>query len=356
MHAGSAKSNLSLAPVDGHSMRMRAVLHRHYGGPELLERGEVPQPRPGPEQVLVEVHAASINAADYRIMRADPWLVRLGNGLLRPRKWPVLGSDFAGRVVAVGDRVTSVSIGDRVFGDASADGRGSFAELVCVRASALALIPAGTSMVEAAAVPLAGITALQAIRDLGEVRPGQAVLVHGAGGGVGGFVVQIAKAYGAHVTAVCGPASREQVERFGADEVIDYTRTDFSVSAARYALIVAVHGHRRPRVYARCLQPGGRLVVVGGHNRQIFEGLLLAPLVCRASGKRARTLNVDEGRQAEDLAELSAMLSDGRLRVAIDREVPLDGVVEAIRYVEAGHVDGKVVLAVAQPSCESAAL
>ena len=323
---------------------MRAVLHHRYGGPEGLELGEIPRPDPGPGEVLVEVHAASINSADLRMMRADPWLVRLDNGLTRPRKWPVLGSDFAGRVVARGEGVESVALGAAVFGDATPDGRGSFADFVRVRASTVVPIPPGLRFVEAAAVPLAGVTALQAVRDLAQVGPGQSVLVYGAGGGVGGFVVQLAKARGADVTAVCSAASRAQVEGFGADLVLDYASEDFAARPERYDAILAVNGHRRLRVYRDALKPGGRLVVVGGSNRQIFAGLLLAPLVFLGRGKSARVLIVDEARLADDLDELAVLLERGALRVAIDRVVPLEQFADAIRQVEGGHVGGKLVL------------
>lgn len=325
---------------------MRAIAHLAYGGPESLVVTDLPTPVPAAGQVLVRVHAASINAADYRIMRADPFLVRLENGWTRPRKWPVLGSDFAGEVVEVGDGVDHISVGENVFGDAFPAGRGAFAEYVCVPASAVVTRPPEVSASEASGVPLAGITALQALRDAGLLQAGEHVLVHGAGGGVGGFVVQIAKARGARVTAVCSAGSAQLVRAFGADTVINYAEEDFAEREERYDVIVAVNGRRSMRTYRDALADGGRLVVVGGTSRQIFEGLLLAPLVFLFSGRSARTLSVDEDRRAEDLGELRSLLAAGQLRVVVDRTFPLTDAEEAMRYVERGHVRGKVVLRV----------
>ncbi|MCB9601761.1 MAG: NAD(P)-dependent alcohol dehydrogenase [Sandaracinus sp.] len=321
---------------------MRAIVHSRYGSPDVLETRELPTPEPRAGEVLVRVRAASINAADYRLMRADPWLVRLENGLFAPKKWPVLGSDFAGEVAAVGDCVADFQVGDRVFGDAFRDGRGTFAEHVRVGVGSLARMPEGLSFDEAAALPLAGTTALQALRDGSAVRPGERVLIHGAGGGVGGFAVQLAKAYGAHVTAVCSAKSASRL--VGADVILDYAREDFATDPEGFDVIVVVNGRRSPSTYKRALRAGGRLVVVGGTNRQIFEGLLLAPLVFLFSGKRARTLHLDSARQAADLRELAEHVRTGALRVCLDRRFRFEDTIEAMRYVERGHLSGKVVL------------
>lgn len=323
---------------------MRAIIHRRYGGPDVLELVERPIPEPRPTEVVVRVRAASINAADYRLMRADPFLVRLENGFFAPKKWPGLGSDFAGEVASVGADVTGFAVGDAVFGDAFLDGRGAFAEYVRVRASALAPKPANASFEEAATVPLAGATALQGLRDIARVRPGERVLIHGAGGGVGGFAVQIAGSMGAHVTAICGPGSTALARDLGADEVIDYTRDDFASRGAHWDVIVAVNGRRSLRTYRRCLTPKGRLAIIGGTNRQLFEGLLLAPFAFLVGSKRARVLQMDDSKLADDLAELRRLLETGRLRVVIDRTFPLHEAADAMRYVARGHVRGKVAL------------
>ena len=313
----------------------------------LREYTEVNDPVPGPGEALLRVRATSVNAADYRMMRADPFLARLENGLFRPTKARILGSDVAGIVERVGDDVQRVDVGDEVLGDAFQDRFGAFAEYVCVRESALILKPENVSFEEAAAVPLAGITALQALRDLGEVQSGQAVLVQGAGGGVGTFLVQIAKAFGAEVTAVCGAGSAEMVKRFGADRVIDYATDDFTNDDKRYEVILGVNGYHSLAEYKRCLNPSGRYVMIGGSNRQIFEALLLGRLKFMLGDKTSSVLTVDGSLRAKDLAQLRDMLTSGELKPVIDRTFGLDETAEAIRYVEKGHVRGKVVIKIA---------
>jgi NADPH:quinone reductase-like Zn-dependent oxidoreductase len=304
-------------------------------------------PEPGPGKVLVKVHASSLNAADHRLMRATPFLARLGNGLFRPKKWRTLGVDVAGVVERVGEGVQRVSIGDAVFADAFRDGLGAFAEYVCLSESAVVRKPENLTFDEAATVPLAGVTALQGLRDRAEVKPGDEVLIQGAGGGVGTFVVQLAKHFGAHVTAVCGSGSAQLMQEFGADRVIDYATIDFTEEDARYDVIVAVNGYHSIGEYKRCLKPGGRYVMVGGDNRQLFEGLLLAPIRFLGSGRSARVLDVDDSRVASDLETLGELLAARALRPVIDRRFALDQMQDAMRYLEKGHVRGKVVIQVA---------
>lgn len=327
---------------------VKAITYRRYGGPEVLEYVDVPSPTVRAGQVLVKAHSASINAADYRLMRADPWLARLASGLFRPKKWPILGSDFSGTVEGVGPGVNRFKVGDAVFGDAFSDGRGTFAEYVCVSEASLALKPDNVTFEEASAVPLAAITALQGLRDLGQVGPNQSVLIQGTGGGVGTFALQIAKNMGANVTAVCGPRSVDLARRFGADRVIDYSKIDFSTEYVKYDVIVAINGYKRLTVYKECLNPGGRYVMIGGENRQIFETLLLAPIVFRGSGKTARALTVNDSLSATDLEILRTLLIQGKIAPVIDRTFPLVNAAEAMRYVESGHVHGKVVLTLSQ--------
>lgn len=325
---------------------MKAVTYQRYGGPEVLQYTDIATPAPGRDQVRVRVEASSINAADYRLMRADPFLARFGAGIIRPSKWPLLGSDFAGVVETVGPDATELAVGDRVFGDSFSDGRGAFAEYVCVKPSSTVPIPEGLTAVEAAAVPLAGITALQAIRDLGAVEPGQSVLVYGAGGGVGTMAVQLAKAYGAHVTAVCGPGSAAVVADAGADRVVDYTIADIASDEGLYDLVLGVNGYRRLSTYRRLLKSGGRYMTIGGTTRQLIHALLFAKLAFLFSGKTASVLTIDDDRRADDLTELVQHISAGRLRPYVDRTFPLAEVADAMRYVESGHVPGKVVLTI----------
>ena len=325
---------------------MKAVTYDRYGGPEVLAYTDIAKPIPGPDQVLVRVEATSINAADYRLMRADPFLARFGGGLLRPHKWPVLGSDLAGVVESVGSDVTELAVGDRVFGDSFPDGRAAFAQYVCVRPSSVAPIPDGLTSEEAAAVPLAAITALQAIRDLGQVEPGQSVLIHGAGGGVGTMAVQLAKVYGADVTAVCGPGSTAVVESAGADRIIDYTIDDIGTKSETYDLILGINGHQKLSTYRRLLNDGGQYVTIGGTGRTFFDALVVAKIAFMFSGKKASILAIDDDKRAGDLRELHELLSSGRLRPFVDRTFPLEQAAAAMRYVETGHVPGKVVLTI----------
>lgn len=326
-----------------HGPTMRAVLHERYGGPEHLLIGRAPKPKPGAGHVLVRVHAASINAADYRIMRADPFLVRLQHGLFSPRR-PLLGVDFSGVVDAVGSGVTGLAIGERVFGEASlADGLGAFAEYVSVRADAVVEMPDSLDFREAAALPLASVTALQAVRDRAKVQPGQSVLVHGAGGGVGMYLVQIAKAYGARVTAVCGPGSVDIVRALGADRVLDYTKATTS-SDERHDAVFGVNGYRPLSEYRRLLATTGRYVMVGGTSRQIFEALLFG-----WRDRRVHVLTVDGRSRKRDLEEVRDLLLHRRVGVVIDSVFSFSRAQEALRHAETGHVRGKVVLDVVRP-------
>lgn len=325
---------------------MKAIVYRQYGGPEVLQYAEVATPIPGARQVLVRVHASSLNAADWRMMRADPFLVRLMNGLFRPKKRRVLGQDVAGVVVTAGSEVTRFKAGDEVFGETPMNADGAFAEYAVVDEAALAKKPARLRFDEAAAVPLAGTTALQALR-LAGVGPGKRVLIQGAGGGVGLFTVQIASALGAHVTAVAGPKSVELVRSLGAHAVLDYTREDFTTSGETWDAIIAVNGYRSLRDYRRSLSRGGRYVMVGGSGAQLFEALILARPYFALDGKWAGALTIDHSRQADDLAQLAGWLERGEITPVIDSMFDLEHTAKAMTLVEQGHVRGKIVLRVA---------
>lgn len=323
---------------------MDAITRSKYGGPDVLEFEEVATPAPDDDEVLVDVHAAALNAADWHILRADPPLVRLmGMGLLKPND-EILGADVAGRVEAVGRDVTQFEPGDEVFGDLSACGLGSFAEYVCAPADALALKPAGLTFEEAAAVPLAGVTALQGLRDEGEIRQGQRVLVTGASGGVGTFAVQIANSFGAEVTGVCSTEKVDLVQSVGADHVIDYTREDFAESGQQYDLILEAGGYRSIFDCRRVLRPEGTYVFVGGSTARIFQAMLVGPLLSLLDGRTMGNLMAEPNR--EDLVELRELVEAGEVTPAVDRRFPLDEVPDAIRYLEGGHARGKVVITV----------
>ncbi len=320
---------------------MKAIICPTYGSPDVLQLQEVKKPTPEDDKVLVKVHAASVNAGDWRLMRADPFLIRLMYGLRKP-KCPILGSDVAGRVEAVGQSVTQFQPGDEVFGDLSNSEFGAFAEYVAAPESALTHKPARLSFAQAAAVPLAAVTALQALRDKGKLQPGQTVLISGASGGVGSFAVQIAKALGAEVTGVCSTQKMEMVRSIGADHVIDYAREDFTQSGQQYDLILGVGGSHPLSAYQRALKPEGSYVMVGGKTAQLFQAMLLGPWLSRRGSQRLGTMLAQPNQQ--DLALVGELLEAGRVVSMIDQCYPLAETAEAIRYLESGHARGKVVI------------
>ncbi len=320
---------------------MKAIIRTKYGPPGVLQLKEVEKPTAKENQVLVRVRAASVNAADWRVMRVSPFLVRLmGGGFLKPKN-PRLGSDVAGRVETVGENVKQFRSGDAVFGDAT----GAFAEYVLTREANLALKPVEISFEEAAAVPVAALTALQGIRYAGGIRPSQKVLIQGASGGVGTFAVQLAKSFGAEVTAVCSTRNLEMARSIGADHVIDYTNQDFTRSKQRYDLILAVNGYHSISAYSRALNPQGIYVCAGGTMPQFFQAILLGPLMSRKGGKEMGSMGIATVNQ-KDLTYLGELLEARKIVPLIDRTYPLSEVPEAMRYVEEVHAQGKVVITV----------
>ncbi|NOT99303.1 MAG: NAD(P)-dependent alcohol dehydrogenase [Sideroxydans sp.] len=324
---------------------MKAVVYKEYGSTDVLHLEEVAMPIPADGEVRVKVQAASVNAADWRLMRADPFLARLYTGLFKPTRFQILGGDIAGRVEAVGKNVSQFKVGDEVFGEVSASGFGGFAEYKCARENELVLKPANLTFEEAAAVPLAALAALQGLRDKGQIQSGQKVLIYGASGGVGTFAVQIAKYYGAEVTAVCSTAKMELARSLGADHVLDYTQEDFTQSGARYDLILAANGDRSIFEYKRALNEGGIYVMVGGKAGQLFQALLLGPWLSMFGSKKMRAVTSKPNQ--EDLLFLKELIESGKLKPVIDRRFPLSEVADAVRYIEAGHATGKVVISVA---------
>ncbi len=325
---------------------MKALFFERYGSPDVLELKEVAKPSPKADEVLIRVRAASVNALDWRLVRADPFPARFFSGLLKPN-FNIPGADVAGVVEAVGANVTAFRPGDEVFGDIFESGLGAFAEYVCAKESALVAKPAKVTFEEAAAVPTAAVTALQALRDKAGVRSGHKVLIHGAGGGVGTFLVQLARMLGAEVSAVCGTKNVELVRSLGAHRVIDYTKEDFARDGARYDVIVAANGRRSIFDYRRSLSANGVYVMVGGTGAQIFQGLLLGPLLSAFGDKLLRSLTLNKSIKKSDLVFLSELLESGQLKPVIDRRYPLQEAASAIGYVEGGHALGKVVVTVA---------
>jgi NADPH:quinone reductase-like Zn-dependent oxidoreductase len=325
---------------------MKAVVYCDYGVANLKFE-DVEKPAPADDQLLVRVRAASVNPLDWHYVEGTPYVMRaMGVGLRKPKETQ-LGVDFAGTVEAVGKNVTKFKPGDEVFGGRT----GAFADYVCVRESrAVALKPGNISFEQAASVPIAAITALQALRDKGQLQPGQKVLINGASGGVGTFAVQIAKSYGADATGVCSTRNLDLVRSLGADHVIDYTKEDFTKTDQRYDLILDNVGNRSLSECRRVLKPKGILVLVGGGgaNEQGLIGpmakpikaMLLSPFVSQKIGMILAELNHD------DLAFLAGLMESGKVKPVIDRTYKLSDVPEAIKYVEQGHARGKVVVSV----------
>jgi NADPH:quinone reductase-like Zn-dependent oxidoreductase len=320
---------------------MKAIVRTQYGPPDVLQFTEVEKPSPKDNEVLIKLYAASVNPLDLFHMRGAP-LIRLIPGLRTP-KHQVLGCDIAGRVEAIGGHVKQFQPGDEVFGVTGFAG-GGFAEYVCAPEDKLALKPANLSFEDAAAVPIAAITALQGLRDKGRIQPGQKVLVDGASGGVGTFAIQIAKSFGAEVTAVCSTRHVDTARSIGADHVIDYTREDFTQSGQRYDLILGANAHHSILDYRRALSQDGIYVIAGGGLPQMFQAMLLAPLLSRMGGKKTYFFlaNINQ----KDLVSLKDLLEAGKVVPLIDRRYPLSDAAKALRYLEERHAQGKIVLTV----------
>jgi NADPH:quinone reductase-like Zn-dependent oxidoreductase len=325
-------------------MPMQAIVYRRYGPPEVLELAEIDKPVPAPGQVLVRIHAAAVNPYDWHFMRGAPKFFRFVIGLRGPKS-PRLGGDLAGVVESVGDGVTLFKVGDAVFGL----GKGSFAEYACAAESNLAIKPETLSFEQAAAVPIAGLTALQGLRDSGKVQPGQRLLINGAAGGVGTFSVQIGKWLGAHVTGVCSTRNMPLVKSLDADRVIDYTNADFTQSGDSWDVIFDLVGNQSLAALRRVLEPKGVLVACGGGGiekssidflKGMIETAATAPFVSQ------RFTSVLAKANTVDLNLLAELLEKATIRSVLDRSYPLSQVGEAIAYVETGHARGKVTIAI----------
>ena len=329
---------------------MKAIVYTEYGSPDVLQLKEVEKPTPKEDEALVRVHAASVNAADFEMLRGT-WSARFG-GLLKP-KHKILGSDIAGRIEAVGRNVTQFQPGDEVFGDLSERGFGAFAEYVCVPENALRLKPSSMTFEEAAAVPSAGVVALQNLRgvgssslsfllsDKGHIQSGQKVLINGAGGGVGTFAVQLAKSFGAEVTGVDSTRKLDMLRSIGADHVIDYTQEDFTKSGETYNVIFDVVGKTSFSRSIRSLKQGGCYLLANAGLSQMVRGLWTS----MTSSKQVIFRTASE--KTEDLLILKELIEAGKIQSVIDRRYPLEHIAEAHRYVDTGHKKGNVVITVA---------
>lgn len=311
---------------------MKAVLYDKRNSPNALGLKEIEKPIPNDNEVLIKIHAVSVNAADYRSMKM---------GIIPKRK--IFGSDIAGRVEAVGKNINRLAIGDEVFGDISAVGFGGFAEYVAVPENALALIPKDVSFEVAAAVPMSAVTALQALRSGGEIQTGKRVLICGAGGGVGTFSVQLAKYFGAEVTAVCSGNNVDLVNSLGANRVINYKEIDFTKDSKRYDLVIVIHGNRSMTAYKRLLEKNGVCVIVGGALSQVLKSLLFGSIMS-IGNKRVCTLAAKPN--IKDLEFIIGLVADGKIKPVIDRHYQLHETAEAVRYLSEGHARGKVIITV----------
>lgn len=323
---------------------MKAIVRDRYGSPDVLELVNVVEPVVGDADVLVRVRAASLNQGDLDYLYGRPSLTRMGTGLRTPR-YRGLGFDAAGQVEAVGKRVTRFKPGDDVFADLTQFGWGAFAEFACAPERAWAAKPVGLTFEEAATIPQAGIMALQGLRGRRRIGPGDRVLINGASGSVGPFAVQIAKAFGAHVTGVCSAQKMAMVRDLGADEVIDYAQGDYIRSRERYDWIFDIKGNRSILACRRALRPGGVYVMVGGSTSRMFGTMLLGPLISLVGSRRMGFLWWKPFR-AKDVVLLTELIASGKVRPVIDRRYPLAEVPDALRYLDSGRASGKVVIAV----------
>jgi NADPH:quinone reductase-like Zn-dependent oxidoreductase len=328
--------------VTDHEQSMRAIVHQQYGRPDVLALGDVDRPVVEAGQVLVQVHASSVNPVEWYGV-TGPYFARFGNGWRSPKE-PGVGADFAGRVVTVGRDVTDFRPGDEVFGVSG----WSWAEYAAARPEKIARKPANVSFEDAAAVPVAGVTALQALRDHGHVQPGQKVLVNGASGGVGTYAVQLAKAFGAEVTAVCSTRNVEQAHALGADRVVDYTSEDFTKRGERHDLMLDIAGSRSFLACRRALTPEATFVVIGGRMKYRGLGPLphIAGTMLKSRGRSQKVVFFVAKINTEDLVVLADLLEAGTVRSVIDREYPLSEAPEALAYLGEGHARGKVVITV----------
>jgi NADPH:quinone reductase-like Zn-dependent oxidoreductase len=320
---------------------MKAIVCTEYGPPDVLQLQEVERPTPKEDEVLVKVHASSVNYGNVALVTGEPFMVRLmSGGLLKP-KHKIPGGDIAGQVEEVGRNVKQFRPGDEVFGDIGDCGFGGFAEVVSAPEKALALKPTNLTFEQAAAVPQAAVVALQGLRDEGQVQPEQKVLIVGASGGIGTFAVQIAKSFGAEVTGVCSTRNVDMVRSIGADQVIDYTQEDFAQSEQRYDLILATAGYRSIFDYKRALGPKGTYVMTGGSMAQVFQAML-GPFI--SMGGSQKLGNLSHRANQKDLLFMKGLLEAGKVVPVIDRCYPLREVAEALRYYGEGHARGKVVI------------
>ncbi|MEM9092486.1 MAG: NAD(P)-dependent alcohol dehydrogenase [Cyanobacteria bacterium P01_F01_bin.53] len=327
---------------------MKAIVQSEYGSADVLRVEDIDKPVVADDEVLVRVQGAGVHAGDWHLMRGTPFLIRLIFGGIQKPKFKTIGTDIAGRVEAVGKEVTQFKPGDEVFGDLSECGFGAFAEYVSVPEKALVLKPTNLTFEAAATIPVSGLAALQALRDIGKIQPGQKVLINGASGGVGSFAVQLAKAFGAEVTGVCSTQKIEMVRSLGADHIVDYTQADPTKPAQPYDLIIDAAAYQPFFAFLGAIAPGGTYVLVGGNTAEFFRAMLFGSFVDRfkAKSSRRKVTSLQSTPNQADLKTLKELIEVGKLKPFVDREYSLAEVPEAIRHIEQRHVKGKVAISV----------
>lgn len=320
---------------------MKAIISNKYGSPDNLEFKEVKNPIPDENQVLIKIYAASLNYGNLVLLKGEPFLARFAFGLFKP-KYIIPGGDISGKVESVGKNVKHFKPGDEVFGDLSGCGWGGFAEYATVPENSLVMKPSNISYEEAAAVPMAATTALQSLRDKGKIKSGQKVLINGASGGVGTFAVQIAKSFGAEVTAVCSTRNLDIIKSIGADNVIDYTKENFTKNNELYDIILAVNGYQPISAYKGSLNQNGKYVMVGGSGAQLTQAMILGPLLSMTGSKKLGSF-LQRPNQT-DLIFIRDLIEAGQLKPIIDKYYKMSEVPNAFRYFEEGHTQGKIVI------------
>ena len=322
---------------------MKAIVYTQYGSPDVLQLKEVDKPAPKDDEVLIKVHAASINSWDWDMLTGRPFEYRFLSGLLKPKKTKILGCDIAGQIEAVGKNIKQFHPGNDVFGDLCEGSWGGFAEYVCARENELTLKPAGMTHEEAAATPQAGLLALQGLCDKNEIQPGQRILINGAGGGVGTFAIQMAKSFGAEVTGVDSTGKLDMISSLGADYVIDYNQDDFTKNGKSYDLILDVNTDRSVFDYWRALSPNGNYVTVGGRSARILQLVLVGSLISMTGSKK---LTLIKHKPNKDLNIINELFESGKIKPVLDKCFPLSETAEAFQYFGEGHFKGKVVITV----------
>lgn len=321
---------------------MKAIVQEQYGSAEVLKVLEVEMPTPKNDEVLIQVKATALNAPDWRLLKGKPFVMRMMTGLIRPKN-KIKGCEFSGRIVELGQGITDFKVGDAVMGDVADAGFGAFSDYICVKSSLLARKPESLTHIEAAALPLTAVTALQGVRNIGQLKAGEDVLVVGASGGVGSYVLQFAKYFGGNVTAVISEKNEKQAKDLGADDVVVYTKTPLDHIEYKYDLIIAVNGFNKIETYSKLLKPQGRLIMIGGKSmKQIIFVTAFGGLISRKNGKKFKGLLARAN--GKDLSYIGNLVDKNEIRPVIEKEIPFEDIPKGLSELEKGHASGKIVV------------